>query len=90
MSEDRERYAKGLPGYHDPTANWAGAPEAISALTARLVFAAFGLVCCVIAVVLFAVAGVGAGWIAAAAVVGAVLIVDIVVIVRRKLRGEPG
>ena len=64
MHEPRRRrsradYERGLPGYHDPTAGFAGAAPARSALTLRLVLAAFGLV-------------------------------DIVVILRRKARGEPG
>lgn len=87
---ERERYERGLPGYHDPTANWGGAPEAISALTARLVFAIFGEVCSIAAVVLFAVFAAGVGWIVLFAVVAGVLAVDIAVIVRRKRRGEPG
>jgi hypothetical protein len=86
----REDYARGLPDYHDPTAGLGGAPPAQSALTLRLVLAVFGLV--------VSVAG-GLGWLATdlpawPAVVllalGAVALVDIVVILRRKARGEPG
>ena len=86
----REEYARGLPDHHDPTAGFAGARPAQSALTLRLVLAVFGLVVCVagglvllamplpvwLAVVLF--------------VLAAIAVVDIVVIVRRKARGEPG
>jgi hypothetical protein len=86
----REDYARGLPDHHDPTAGFAGAPPAQSALTLRLVLAVFGLVVCV--------AG-GLGWLATdlpvwpavlLLVFAAVAAVDIVVILRRKARGEPG
>ena len=87
----REDYERGLPDHHDPTAGFAGAPPARSALTLRLILAIFGLVVFVaggflllavdavpvwLPVVLFVFAGIAA--------------VDIVVIVRRKARGEPG
>lgn len=86
----REDYARGLPDHHDPTAGFAGAPPAQSALTLRLVLAAFGLVVCTLG---------GLGWLATdlpvwPAIVlfffAAVAVVDLVVIVRRKARGEPG
>jgi hypothetical protein len=76
--------------YHDPTAGFGGAPPARSALTLRLILAAFGLVIC----------GAGAGAsltvVSAPALAGilaflaAVAIVDMTVVLRRKLRGEPG
>ncbi|MFD2090696.1 DUF6343 family protein [Blastococcus deserti] len=95
MNEPREPrsradYQRGLPDYHDPTAGFAGAPPAQSALTLRLVLAVFGLVVSVLG---------GLGWLAtdlptwpgvALLVLGAIALVDIVVIVRRKARGEPG
>jgi hypothetical protein len=86
----REEYARGLPDYHDPTAGFGGAPPAQSALTLRLVLAVFGLVICV---------GGGIGWLAtdlpawpavALFVLAAITVVDIVIIIRRKARGEPG
>ena len=86
----RADYERGLPDYHDPTAGFAGAPPAQSALTLRLVLALFGLVVCI---------GGGLGWLATdlpswpgvvLLVLGAVAVVDIVVILRRKARGEPG
>src|SRR5699024_8782997 len=42
--EERERYERGLPDYHDPTSGWGGATPARSALTLRLVLAIFGFV----------------------------------------------
>ncbi len=60
-----------------------------SALTLRLWLAGFGLVACAAgAVVCFAV---GVVWLAIVLIVFAVVaVVDIVVIARRKRRGEPG
>jgi Family of unknown function (DUF6343) len=96
MSEPRRRrsradYERGLPDHHDPTAGFAGATPARSALTLRLVLAAFGLVVSV---------GGGLLWLAVEElpvwpavvlfVLGAIAAVDIVVILRRKARGEPG
>ncbi|MBD0323811.1 MAG: hypothetical protein ICV72_10555, partial [Aldersonia sp.] len=40
----REDFERGLDDYHDPTAGFGGAAPARSALTLRLVLAAFGLV----------------------------------------------
>jgi len=86
----REDYARGLPDHHDPTAGFGGAAPAQSALTLRLVLALFGLVVCTIG---------GLGWLATdlpvwPAIVlfffAAVAVVDVVVILRRKARGEPG
>ena len=95
MTEPREprsraEYEAGLPDYHDPTAGIGGARPARSALTLRLVLAVFGLVVSV---------GAGIAWLATdlptwpgivLLVLGAVAAVDIVVILRRKARGEPG
>ena len=60
-----------------------------SALTLRLWLAGFGLVFCGVAAVVAAVAG--PLWLAVAlGVLALAALVDIVVIVRRKRRGEPG
>lgn len=87
----REDYARGLPDHHDPTAGFAGAPPARSALTLRAVLAGFGLVFSLLA---------GLGWLAVdelptwpgivLLVLAAVAAVDLVVVLRRKARGEPG
>ncbi|MGY1804198.1 DUF6343 family protein [Blastococcus sp. SYSU D00922] len=86
----RAEYEQGLPGYHDPTAGIGGASPARSALTLRLVLALFGVVVCF---------GGGFAWLAtdlpawpgvALLVLGVVAVVDVVVILRRKARGEPG
>jgi uncharacterized protein DUF6343 len=83
---DRE----GREGYHDPFAGIGGAAPARSALTLRIALATFGLLVCS--------AGAVALWVAQAPVVfpliaalfGLVAVVDLAVIIRRKLHGEPG
>lgn len=86
----RKDYEQGLPDHHDPTAGFAGAPPARSALTLRLVLAVFGLVVCIVGGILFLAAGLPVWTAVALFVFGAVALVDIAVIVRRKARGEPG
>jgi hypothetical protein len=96
MSEPRRRrsredYQRGLPDHHDPTAGFGGAPPARSALTLRLVLATFGLLFCL---------GAGLFWLSTddlpvwpavvLFVLAAVAAVDLVVVARRKRRGEPG
>jgi Family of unknown function (DUF6343) len=85
----REGYERGLDDYHDLTAGFGGAAPARSALTLRAVLATFGLVFCA-----------GAAWISFAAgwslvagllvLVAVIALVDLVVVLRRKRRGEPG
>ncbi|TFV58136.1 hypothetical protein E4P41_13475 [Geodermatophilus sp. DF01-2] len=95
MSEPRRRrpredYERGLPDHHDPTAGIGGAPPARSALTLRLVLAGFGLVFCLGAGLLW-LAGDLPVWPAVVLLVlAAVAAVDVVVVARRKARGEPG
>jgi hypothetical protein len=86
----REDYERGLPDYHDPTAGFAGAPPAQSALTLRLVLAVFGVIVCVAGGILFLPAGLPVWTAVVLFVLGAVAVVDAVVIIRRKARGEPG
>jgi hypothetical protein len=95
MSEPRGRrsrkdYERGLPDYHDPTAGFAGAPPARSALTLRLVLAVFGLVVCAAGGVGFLVAGMPVWTAVVLFVLAGIALVDIGVIARRKARGEPG
>ncbi len=86
----REDYERGLPDYHDPTAGFAGAAPAQSALTLRLILAGFGLAICVVGGVIFLSAGLPV-WVALLFFgFAAVALVDLVVVVRRKARGEPG
>jgi membrane protein implicated in regulation of membrane protease activity len=95
MSEPREPrsradYERGLPDYHDPTAGFAGAAPARSALTLRLILAVFGLVVCVAGGIVFLAAGLPVWTTVVLFVLAAVAALDLVVIVRRKARGEPG
>ena len=81
---------KGEEGDHNPFAGIGGAAPARSALTLRIVLATFGLLVCS--------AGSVALWIAEAPVVfpliaalfALVAVVDLAVVIRRKLHGEPG
>ena len=85
----REDYARGLPGYHDPTAGFGGAAPARSALTLRAWLAGFGLVVCVVGAVLAIYLGVQwFSWLLG--VVALFAAVDLAWVLRRKARGEPG
>lgn len=81
---------EGLPDHHDPTAGFGGAPPAQSALTLRLVLATTGLVVCVAGGVVALLAGTPVWFPVVLFVLAAVAVVDLVVVARRKLRGEPG
>lgn len=85
----RTDYERGLPGYHDPTAGYAGSTPGRSALTLRAWLAGFGLVFCAVAAVLLFVAElVGLGVVLA--VLAVVAAVDLGWVLHRKRRGEPG
>lgn len=86
---DQPDYRGGLDDYHDPTTGIGGAPPARSALTLRLVLAAFGLVFCGVT----AVVAIRADLVVVAIILGILAVVafiDLVVVARRKARGEPG
>ena len=85
----RKEYKRGVYDYHDPTAGFGGAPPARSALTLRAVLAAFGLVFCAGAAwISFAAGWSLVGWLLV--VVAVIALVDLVVVLNRKRRGEPG
>jgi hypothetical protein len=85
----RADYERGLPDYHDPTAGFGGAAPTYSALTLRAVLAAFGLVFAVGAAWIgFANAFPLLGW--AMVVVALIALADLVWVLYRKWRGEPG
>ena len=86
----RADYERGLPDHHDPTAGIGGARPAQSALTLRLVLAVFGLLVCVAGGVAFLVAGAPLWVPVVLFVFAAVALGDLVVVARRKARGEPG
>jgi hypothetical protein len=85
----RADYERGLYDYHDPTAGIGGAAPTRSALTLRLILAAFGLVFCAVAGWLAFVAGL-AGVGIAMVVLAVIAAVDLGWIIHRKRRGEPG
>lgn|SRR5215211_770761 len=89
-SNTSRRYRKGLPGYHDPTAGVGGAAPAISALTLRLWLAAFGLVICTAFAIWMYLIDAPIAFTVILLALAVVALIDIVVIVRRKKRGEPG
>ena len=83
------RHERGRPDYHDPLAGFGGAPPAQSALTLRLVLASFGLLVGAAGATLFLI--LGPIWFGILfAVIALTAVIDIVVVVRRKARGEPG
>jgi hypothetical protein len=86
----RADYERGLPDHHDPTAGIGGAAPAQSALTLRLVLAAFGLVVCLVGGILWLVADLPVWPAVVLLVLAVVAVVDLVVVARRKARGEPG
>jgi hypothetical protein len=85
----RRDYEQGLPGYHDPTAGFAGSSPARSALTLRAVLAGFGLAFCTAAAILCIKSGLTALGVMLA-VLAAVALVDLGWVIHRKRRGEPG
>jgi hypothetical protein len=85
-----ERYGKGLPGYHDPTAGIGGAAPAISALTLRLCLAVFGLVISTAFAIWLYVIKAPIVFLVVLVTLATTAAIDIAVIVRRKRRGEPG
>ena len=89
-SASKKRYRKGQPGYHDPTAGLGGASPAISALTLRLVLAVFGLIVCTAFAVWLYRIDAPIMFVVVLLALSAVAVIDIVIIVRRKRRGEPG
>jgi hypothetical protein len=81
---------KARPDYHDPTAGIGGAAPALSALTLRLVLASLGLVGFAALAVWVAVGDGPVVLVVVCAVVALGALVNLVVVARRKLRGEPG
>lgn len=85
----RQDYERGLPGYHDPTAGFGGAAPARSALTLRAILAGFGLLFCTLAAIAMIAIGLLAFGVLLA-VLAVLALVDLVWIIHRKRRGEPG
>ena len=85
-----ERYRKGLPGYHDPTAGIGGAAPASSALTLRLWLAVFGLFACTGLAIWLYLMDVPIGFVVVPVLLAVAGVIDMAIILRRKRRGEPG
>jgi hypothetical protein len=80
----------GRENYHDPTAGLGGVPPARSALTLRLVLATFGLLVCSIGAVVLGIVGAPDVIVAGLVLLALIAVVDLIVVGRRKRRGEPG
>lgn len=87
--EERERYRRGLWNHHDPTQG-VGASPARSALTLRLVLATFGFVLGVGFTIWAVVIDAPTLIIIFPGVVAFLAGINIIVVARRKSRGEPG
>src|SRR5690606_12330549 len=88
--QQQDRYAAGLPDHHDPTAGIGGAAPAYSALTLRLVLSLVGFVTFAASAIWLSVAGAPTPVVVALVAVAVLALVNTVVVVRRKRRGEPG
>ena len=86
---ERDDFPRGIPD-SARTLPEGGAASARSALTLRLVLAAFGLVLCTVLGVLALASDVSPAFAVVLFVLAVVALVDLVVVARRKLRGEPG
>ncbi|TWH71790.1 DUF6343 family protein [Modestobacter roseus] len=86
---ERDDFPHGIPE-SQPRAVEGGAGEARSALTLRLVLAAFGLVLCAVLAVLAFASDVPVFIPVVLCVLAVVALVDLGVVARRKARGEPG
>lgn len=87
--EGPRRAGTGRPDYHDPTAGIGGAPPSRSALTLRLLLAGFGFVLFLVAAIWLAAVDGPVALVVVFAVLALIAAVDIVVVIRRKARGEP-
>jgi len=85
----RADYERGLPDYHDPTAGIGGAAPTYSALTLRIVLASVSILFCLAAGALFVYLHVLWG-IVLLSVLMVICVVDLVWVIHRKRRGEPG
>jgi hypothetical protein len=82
--------SKGREGYRDPFAGVAGAAPARIALTLRIVLASFGLLVCAAAAVVLWLTDTPVVYPILAVLFALMALVDLVVVIRRKRRGEPG
>ncbi len=78
------------PDHHNPLGGIGGAAPARSPLNLRLGLAIFGLVVSVAGAITLALHDVPLFLVTVLAIVAVTALIDIVVVVRRKRRGEPG
>lgn len=88
--DDKDRYRRGLPDHHDPTAGIGGAEPALSALTLRLVLASLGFLLGLGFAIWAYVVDAPTRFIVFPAIIAVIAAINIVVVARRKARGEPG
>jgi hypothetical protein len=81
---------RGRPDYHNPLGGIGGAAPAQSALSLRLVLAVVGLVAAAGGAVVLWWAQVPIGFVLLSGLIALSAAIDIVVVVRRKRRGESG
>jgi hypothetical protein len=86
---ERADFPRGIPD-SARTLPEGGAASARSALTLRLVLAGFGLVLCLVLGVVALVSDAPRALAVVLLVLAAVALADLVVVARRKQRGEPG
>jgi hypothetical protein len=86
---ERDDFPRGIPD-SSRTMPEGGAGAAHSALTLRLVLATFGLVVCLVFAVLAFAADVPVVFPVVLLVLAVVALIDLIVVARRKMRGEPG
>jgi hypothetical protein len=67
-----------------------GAAPARSALTLRLVLASFGFVVCAVGALLLVISGHGYALAAVLGLLALIALIDLVVVIGRKRRGDPG
>lgn len=90
LPRPRQPVGRGGADYHNPTGGIGGAAPAHSALTLRAVLAGFGLLLCAGGAIGLAVTGGGLPYVFGLSVLALIAAVDLLVIFRRKRRGEPG
>lgn len=89
-SEGKNKFQRGLPDHHDPTAGVAGAAPALSALTLRIFLSALGVLCGIGVIVLALTAIQETPLLIGGIALAVLATINLLVVARRKSRGEPG
>lgn len=88
--EDIPDVSRGRPGYHDPTAGIAGAAPALSALTLRIILSSLGVLFGIAIIVLYLTVVNEPPVLIGGIALTVLAAINLVVVIRRKSRGEPG